>query len=125
MQGVCRALLVWWNNLIFYDLMEIIYPYYTTKCVILGPSCGDPGTPFNGRRIGDDFSENAIIQFFCNAGFTLVGASVITCESDQWSAELPQCSGKCISWPYMLYYLEETLKYIRILHHFPSLIWPM
>ena len=62
--------------------------------LILGPNCGDPGTPFNGRQIGNNFNEDAIVLFFCNAGFTLVGASVITCESGQWSAELPQCSGE-------------------------------
>jgi len=54
--------------------------------------CGDPGTPVNGKRIGDDFSLGAVVFFRCFDDFDLVGSKFRMCQSDGvWSGIQPIC----------------------------------
>lgn len=60
---------------------------------ITASSCGDPGTPVNGVRIGDDFRLGATVYYTCNANFDLVGPGSRTCQgSGAWSDALPICT---------------------------------
>jgi len=54
--------------------------------------CTDPGTPQNGRRIGDDFRSGSRVKFLCQFGFKLRGASNITCNDGEWSDKVPACT---------------------------------
>lgn len=55
--------------------------------------CTDPGIPFNGNRIGNDFSEGQMVAFSCDSNFTLVGPSLVFCVAGQWDATTPTCKG--------------------------------
>ncbi|XP_068695180.1 sushi, von Willebrand factor type A, EGF and pentraxin domain-containing protein 1-like isoform X3 [Montipora foliosa] len=57
--------------------------------------CSDPGTPLNGNRLGDDFSDGQMIAFSCDANFSLVGAPVVFCVAGQWNATMPTCKASC------------------------------
>uniref|UniRef100_A0A8C4NIU3 Uncharacterized protein n=1 Tax=Eptatretus burgeri TaxID=7764 RepID=A0A8C4NIU3_EPTBU len=60
---------------------------------ISSESCGDPGVPSHGRRIGRNFSHGASLTFECQDAFELSGDQSITCQkSSQWSANVPQCT---------------------------------
>uniref|UniRef100_H0YSS6 Sushi, von Willebrand factor type A, EGF and pentraxin domain-containing protein 1 n=1 Tax=Taeniopygia guttata TaxID=59729 RepID=H0YSS6_TAEGU len=46
----------------------------------------------NGRTTGSDFSFNKAVHYHCNDGYTLQGASTLTCQSDgTWDSEAPHC----------------------------------
>ena len=64
-------------------------------------SCGDPGTPVFGTRIGEDFRIGATVYFECNTGYELDGPGSRQClPSGVWSNRLPQCvditESKCV-----------------------------
>ncbi|XP_078660839.1 uncharacterized protein LOC144905190 isoform X3 [Branchiostoma floridae x Branchiostoma belcheri] len=53
--------------------------------------CGDPGAPENGFRRGS-FCLGDTVEFGCNDGYILQGASSASCQSDgQWDDVLPIC----------------------------------
>lgn len=60
----------------------------------MGPvGCEDPGTPHNGRRIGDDFRLGATVYYECDDNFQLVGPGSRVCQdSGLWDGFLPTCS---------------------------------
>lgn len=60
------------------------------KC--LERSCGNPGIPSNGMKIGSNHSYGASIQFTCNQGYTLQGSQERICQnSGEWSGSQPTC----------------------------------
>lgn len=68
-------------------------------CVVLAAlACEDPGVPDNGDRLLSSLLMGSVVNFTCNTGFTLSGATSITCVSDasgsQWSAPIPICVGE-------------------------------
>ena len=58
--------------------------------------CNDPGFIANGRRNRNGpfpFECGLTVQFSCRAGFSLIGASDISCEtSGQWDGSVPRCA---------------------------------
>ncbi|XP_038078003.1 uncharacterized protein LOC119745597 isoform X2 [Patiria miniata] len=61
------------------------------------PDCGDPGTPAQGSQVGDPtYLMGTTVTFECDAGYDLVGASVISCEDGAWSRSTPTCFANCI-----------------------------
>lgn len=57
-------------------------------------SCGDPGTPANGIKIGSDYSVGSVVYYECEPGFKLLGPKSRLCRFDgHWSEELPTCVG--------------------------------
>ena len=59
--------------------------------------CGDPGTPVNGERFGNEFTYGKIVRFDCMPGYKLVGDIVSGCKIDgTWSAALPTCQSNYI-----------------------------
>ncbi len=58
--------------------------------------CGDPGTPSNGKRKGNDFYENGVLDFDCKTGYKISGAKSIKCRQDDasWSETIPTCEGE-------------------------------
>lgn len=60
-------------------------------------SCGDPGVPANGIRLGSDFTYNKTVVFQCTPGYTMESdrASSLTCTKDRtWNGTKPACKGK-------------------------------
>ncbi|CAH3170926.1 unnamed protein product [Porites evermanni] len=53
--------------------------------------CLDPGSPTNGRIIGDDFSHSQSVRYTCNTGFELKGDQLLKCSDGRWSGNKPLC----------------------------------
>lgn len=55
--------------------------------------CGDPGTPANGRKIGDSYAVGGVVYYECIDGFTLSGDRSRMCRLDGiWTGSLPTCT---------------------------------
>ncbi|MGH0126653.1 UNVERIFIED_CONTAM: hypothetical protein FKN15_028786 [Acipenser sinensis] len=55
-------------------------------------TCGHPGNPTHGRTNGSELNLNDIVNFTCNTGYIIQGASRAQCRaSGQWSNPLPTC----------------------------------
>ncbi|XP_002738888.1 uncharacterized protein LOC100368297 [Saccoglossus kowalevskii] len=53
-------------------------------------NCNDLTAPLNGYVQGDNY-HGAVATFSCKSGFTLIGASTVTCSTSSWSADVPVC----------------------------------
>jgi CUB/sushi domain-containing protein len=61
-------------------------------------SCSNLASPENGEVKGELFTYGATIQFSCNKGYRLVGASAAECmENGHWSNKEPKCESKLLS----------------------------
>lgn len=61
-------------------------------------TCGHPGNPAHGHTNGSEFNLNDMVNFTCNTGYLLQGATQAQCRSSgQWSSPLPTCRGRKIS----------------------------
>ncbi|XP_031550168.1 sushi, von Willebrand factor type A, EGF and pentraxin domain-containing protein 1-like, partial [Actinia tenebrosa] len=55
-------------------------------------SCGDPGSPVNGKRQGYVFTFKRKVYFKCNRGYKLDGPEYRQCQANQkWSDRTPSC----------------------------------
>eukprot|EP00057_Strongylocentrotus_purpuratus_P007883 XP_011662357.1 PREDICTED: sushi, von Willebrand factor type A, EGF and pentraxin domain-containing protein 1-like [Strongylocentrotus purpuratus] len=65
-------------------------------CQIGIAACGDPGAPTHGTRSPGDrstFLDRAVIQFSCDPGYELEGATEITCQPNgSWDGVKPLCA---------------------------------
>lgn len=61
-------------------------------------TCGDPGVPANGLRMGDDFTVGQNVTFMCQPGYMMIGGDntvTRTCTNNStWSGTVPSCQGK-------------------------------
>lgn len=61
-------------------------------------SCGNPGTPTDGQKIGQNYQYGDVVTFKCNEGYNLVGSSSRTCKTDNnWNGTQPTCQSMYIS----------------------------
>ena len=69
----------------------------TLLIIIIAGSCSDPTVPKNGLKSGTDYSLGAMVTFSCNEGYSVAGASTISCvgsgSSVMWSETIPTCQG--------------------------------
>ena len=58
--------------------------------------CGSLGNPGNGEvSVSSGTTYNSTATYSCNAGYTLTGDDVTTCQtSGVWSGSEPTCTGK-------------------------------
>uniref|UniRef100_A0A8C3I1H3 CUB and Sushi multiple domains 2 n=1 Tax=Chrysemys picta bellii TaxID=8478 RepID=A0A8C3I1H3_CHRPI len=55
-------------------------------------TCGDPGIPSHGIRLGSEFGVDSVVRFSCEPGYTLRGSSERTCHANgSWSGTQPEC----------------------------------
>nr|XP_048681763.1 CUB and sushi domain-containing protein 2 isoform X3 [Caretta caretta] len=55
-------------------------------------TCGDPGIPSHGIRLGNEFGVDSMVRFSCEPGYTLRGSSERTCHANgSWSGSQPEC----------------------------------
>ncbi|XP_028394556.1 sushi, von Willebrand factor type A, EGF and pentraxin domain-containing protein 1-like [Dendronephthya gigantea] len=63
-----------------------------SRFVCNGRSCGDPGTPRNGKKTGLSYTLNDAVQYTCDDCFKISGVDYRRCLADgTWSDELPSC----------------------------------
>ena len=69
---------------------------YLIQCLMISAkSCGDPGSPTNGNRVGWLFQYNQTVRFKCLEGYILEGPKARTCQANQtWSGIQPICKRK-------------------------------
>ena len=69
---------------------------YLIQCLMLSAkSCGDPGSPTNGNRVGWLFQYNQTVRFKCLEGYILEGPKARICQANQtWSGIQPICKRK-------------------------------
>uniref|UniRef100_A0A673K927 CUB and sushi domain-containing protein 1-like n=1 Tax=Sinocyclocheilus rhinocerous TaxID=307959 RepID=A0A673K927_9TELE len=79
-------------------------------------TCGHPGNPANGRTNGSEFNLNDVVNFTCNTGYVLHGASRAQCRMNgQWSNPLPVCKVVNCSDPG---FVENTIRHSQ--QHYPE-----
>lgn len=61
----------------------------TKKKVRLGASCTQVTAPTNGLIYPT--YRGAVLNFFCNAGYTLRGPNTTYCDGRKWDTNLPSC----------------------------------
>ena len=72
-------------------------PYLTPLIFLSAVSCGDPGSPVNGKREGWLFQFGNTVNFTCLPGYELEGPKTRTCLANQtWSETQPICKRKII-----------------------------
>ncbi|XP_071821569.1 complement factor B-like isoform X1 [Apostichopus japonicus] len=56
--------------------------------------CPVLGIPLNGYKTGDRYNANDGVEFYCNAGYTLIGSEFRSCRpTGMWSGEPVKCIG--------------------------------
>ena len=90
-------------------------------------NCGDPGSPYKGRKFGTRYWTGEVVSYICNPGYRLNGPNTRMClPSGSWSGVQPLCVvgkrhlDKDIGLGYMLYYISFLshliLSYFILLH---------
>ncbi|XP_072264529.1 CUB and sushi domain-containing protein 1 [Pyxicephalus adspersus] len=55
-------------------------------------TCGDPGVPAHGSRLGNEFKIKSLLRFSCEMGYTLMGSMERACLlNGSWSGVQPTC----------------------------------
>ena len=55
-------------------------------------NCGDPGSPFNGQKLGTRYWTGESVSFICHPGYHLIGPATRMClTSGNWSGVQPSC----------------------------------
>lgn len=60
---------------------------------LLAISCGHPGAVPHSRMIGDMFVFGSTVIYYCDVGYSLLGATMLRCLANgQWSNRAPNCT---------------------------------
>lgn len=63
-----------------------------TKFMCIPKTCPSPDLPSNGELYYEDTVYQSTVNYTCNEGYILTGASTVTClASGRWSAPTPEC----------------------------------
>ena len=56
--------------------------------------CLNPGAPYQGNRIDQDFRHGRTVRFTCPRNYVIEGVTAIKCRDGQWNTNKPSCKGK-------------------------------
>ena len=81
-------------------LIYILSIYFLLHLAVA--SCPTPSVPTNGQITsstpptnGQLYQSGSVVRFSCNSGYTLNGATSVTCQSTgNWNSAFPTCTGK-------------------------------
>ena len=57
-------------------------------------NCLDPGAPYQGKTIDQDFRHGRTVRFTCPINYVMEGVAAIKCTDGQWNNNKPSCKGK-------------------------------
>ena len=66
---------------------KFFYFYFAANCL-------DPGVPYQGKTIDQDFRHGRTVRFTCPRNYTIEGVAAIKCTDGQWNNNKPSCKGK-------------------------------
>ena len=69
-------------------------PDLRLKVPSFSASCLDPGIPYQGKRIDQDFRHGHTVRFTCPRDYVTEGATAIKCTDGRWNSTKPSCKGK-------------------------------
>ena len=55
--------------------------------------CPDPGVPYQGYTIDQDFRHDRTVRFTCPINYVMEGVAAIKCTNGRWSNNKPNCKG--------------------------------
>ena len=55
--------------------------------------CLNPGAPYQGNRIDQDFRHGRTVRFTCPINYVMEGVAAIKCTDGQWNNNNPSCKG--------------------------------
>ncbi|XP_072887035.1 complement component receptor 1-like protein isoform X2 [Hemitrygon akajei] len=75
-------------------------------------SCGSPGEILNGRYNATGNTFGAVVTFYCDEGYQIVGRGSRLCDVDGWSGDVPSCQPvTCADLPSIANGFEPTPPY--------------
>ena len=66
----------------------------TVNIFYFAASCLNPGAPYKGNRIDQDFRHGRTVRFTCPRNYVMEGVTAIKCKDGQWNTNKPSCKGK-------------------------------
>ena len=82
-------------------------------------SCGNPGTPTNGKKNSTNYKYGSVISFSCDVGYNLVGSQTRTCQTNgKWTGTQPTCPSKRTD-PFIFIFCKSLW-----IGSFVSRVWP-
>ena len=60
-------------------------------------NCLDPGPPYQGKTIDQDFRHGRTVRFTCPINYVMEGVAAIKCTDGQWNNNKPSCKGNITS----------------------------
>ena len=85
------------NYFVCYSTIEVQYSFARAWDIFLvsfsAISCGDPGEPVNGVRVGTTYTYGSIVTFTCQTGYMPSYSTGIVCQPNgQWNQTKPNCT---------------------------------
>ena len=65
----------------------------TANILYFAANCLDPGVPYQGKTIDQDFRHGRTVRFTCPINYVMEGVAAIKCTDGQWSNNKPSCKG--------------------------------
>ena len=65
----------------------------TANILYFAANCLDPGVPYQGKTIDQDFRHSRTVRFTCPINYVMEGVAAIKCTDGQWSNNKPSCKG--------------------------------
>ena len=67
---------------------------YHCKYFYFAANCLNPGVPYQGNRIDQNFRHGRTVRFTCPRKYVIEGVTAIKCRDGQWNTNKPSCKGK-------------------------------
>ena len=77
----------------FSGLFFVLHLNITANIFYFPANCLDPGVPYQGKTIDQDFRHSRTVRFTCPINYVMEGVAAIKCTDGQWSNNKPSCKG--------------------------------